>query len=108
MAKLGFLGLGIMGAPMARALLRAGHELSVWSHTKAKAEQLTKEGATACASPAEVAGHSECVFLCVGNTEMSREVILGSKGLATGKSAALTIVDCSTISPTESRKIGAE
>ena len=108
MAKLGFVGLGIMGAPMARALLRAGHELSVWSHTKAKADQLAKEGATACASPAEVASRSECVFLCVGNTEMSREVILGAHGLASGKSGALTIVDCSTISPSESRKIGAE
>ena len=108
MAKLGFVGLGIMGAPMARALLRAGHELSVWSHTRAKAEQLGKEGATACASPAEVARRSECVFLCVGDTKMSREVILGPNGLASGKAGPLTIVDCSTISPSESRKIGAE
>jgi 3-hydroxyisobutyrate dehydrogenase-like beta-hydroxyacid dehydrogenase len=108
MPKLGFIGLGIMGAPMARALLRAGHELSVWSHTQGKADQLAKEGATACASPAEVAARSECVFLCVGDTKMSREVILGAKGLASGKSSALTIVDCSTISPAESRKIGAE
>jgi 3-hydroxyisobutyrate dehydrogenase-like beta-hydroxyacid dehydrogenase len=108
MAKLGFIGLGIMGAPMARALLRAGHELSVWSHTQGKADQLAKEGARACASPAEVTARSECVFLCVGDTKMSREVILGAKGLASGKSSALTIVDCSTISPAESRKIGAE
>ena len=115
MAKLGFIGLGIMGAPMARALLRAGHELSVWSHTQGKADRLAKDGATACASPAEVARRSECVFLCVGDTKMSREVILGTNGLASGveggqerKSGRLTIVDCSTISPSESRKIGAE
>jgi 3-hydroxyisobutyrate dehydrogenase/2-hydroxy-3-oxopropionate reductase len=108
MAKLGFIGLGIMGAPMARALLRAGHETAVWSNTKGKADQLAKEGATACASPAEVASRSECVFLCVGDTRMSRQVILGSNGLASGKSNALTIVDCSTISPSASREIGAE
>ena len=108
MAKLGFIGLGIMGAPMARALLRAGHQTAVWSHTKAKADQLAKEGATACSSPAEVASRSECVFLCVGDTKMSREVILGPNGLAAGKSNALTIVDCSTISPSASREIGAE
>src|SRR5205085_1389 len=80
----------------------------VWSHTKAKADQLAKEGATACSSPAEVASRSECVFLCVGDTKMSREVILGPNGLAAGKSNALTIVDCSTISPSASREIGAE
>jgi 3-hydroxyisobutyrate dehydrogenase/2-hydroxy-3-oxopropionate reductase len=97
-----------MGMPMAKALLRAGHEVAAWSHTKGKVEQLAKDGATACASPAEVAKRSECVFLCVGDTKMSREVILGKDGLASGKSGSLTIVDCSTISVSESRKIGAE
>ena len=110
MAKLGFVGLGIMGGPMARALLRAGHEVAVWSHSKGKAEKIASEdrGATACATPAEVAAKSECAFLCVGDTKMSREVILGANGLASGKRGALTIVDCSTISVSESRKIGAE
>jgi 3-hydroxyisobutyrate dehydrogenase-like beta-hydroxyacid dehydrogenase len=108
MAKLGFIGLGIMGAPMARALLRAGHETAVWSHTRSKADQLAKEGATACSSPAEVAKRSDCVFLCVGDTRMSRETILGENGIAAGKSGPLTVVDCSTISPSASREIGAE
>jgi 3-hydroxyisobutyrate dehydrogenase-like beta-hydroxyacid dehydrogenase len=108
MAKLGFLGLGIMGAPMARSLVRAGHDVSVWSHSEGKAERLAKEGATACATPAEVAKRSECVFLCVGDTKMSTEVILGPQGLAAGRSGALTIVDCSTISPAESQRISAE
>lgn len=108
MAKLGFVGLGIMGGPMARALMRAGHEVALWTHSKGKAEELAKQGnGVACASPAEVAKRSECVFLCVGNTEMSRETILGKDGLAAGKASALTIVDCSTVSPEESRKIGA-
>jgi 3-hydroxyisobutyrate dehydrogenase/2-hydroxy-3-oxopropionate reductase len=113
MAKLGFVGLGIMGGPMARALVRAGHQVALWSHSKGKAEKIAAEakGATACATPAEVAAKSECVFLCVGDTKMSREVILGAQGLAAAgraKGAALTIVDCSTISPSESKRIGAE
>src|SRR5450631_1572025 len=93
MAKLGFLGLGIMGGPMARNLIRAGHDVALWSHSGGKAEALAKEGGTACKTPAEVAKLSECVFLCVGNTEMSTNVILGPEGLAAGRSGALTIVD---------------
>lgn len=108
MAKLGFAGLGIMGAPMARSLLRAGHQVAVWSHTPGKAAQLAKEGATACATPAGLARNADVVFLCVGDTAMSRETILGESGIASGKAAALTIVDCSTVSPAASRKIGAE
>ena len=107
MAKLGFLGLGIMGGPMARNLIRAGHDVALWSHSGGKAELLAKEGGTACRTPAEVAKRSECVFLCVGNTKMSTEVILGPEGLAAGRSGPLTIVDCSTVSPSESRRTAA-
>src|ERR1039458_5309704 len=108
MAKLGFLGLGIMGGPMARNLIRAGHEVALWSYSEGKAERLAGEGATACATPAEVARRSECGFLRVGNTRLSTAVILGPEGLAAGRSAALTIVDCSTVSPSQSRKISAD
>ena len=108
MAKLGFLGLGIMGGPMARNLMRAGHDVALWSHTAGKAEELAKEGAVACSSPADVAQRSEIVFLCVGDTKMSSEVILGANGLAAGRAGALTIVDCSTVSPSESRRISAK
>jgi 3-hydroxyisobutyrate dehydrogenase/2-hydroxy-3-oxopropionate reductase len=93
---------------MARNLIRAGHEVALWSYSEGKADQLAKEGATACSSPAEVAQRSEFVFLCVGDTRMSTEVILGPSGLAAGKSGPLTIVDCSTISVSESRRISAE
>src|ERR1035437_10297040 len=108
MAKLGFLGLGIMGGPMARNLIRAGQDVALWSHSGSKAEALAKEGGTFCKTPAEVAKRSECVFLCVGNTKMSTEAILGPEGLASGRSGALTIVDCSTVSPSESRMVSAE
>jgi 3-hydroxyisobutyrate dehydrogenase/2-hydroxy-3-oxopropionate reductase len=108
MAKLGFLGLGIMGEPMARSLIRAGHDVALWSHSAGKAEALAKEGGTACTRPAEVARHSECVFLCVGTTKMATEVILGHEGLTSGQSELRTIVDCSTVSPAESQRISAE
>ncbi len=69
MAKLGFLGLGIMGGPMARNLIRAGHDVALWSHSAGKAAELGKLGGVACSTPAEVATRSECVFLCVGDTQ---------------------------------------
>lgn len=106
MAKLGFLGLGIMGGPMAKRLLAAGHEVALWSHSKGKAEALG--GGTPCATPREVATQSDCVFLCVGDTAMSREVIFGEHGLAAGAKKGLVIADCSTISPTESRAMATE
>lgn len=110
MAKLGFLGLGIMGAPMARNLISAGHDVALWSHDAEKATRLaaSAQGGTACATPADVARQSVCVFLCVGDTRMSREVILGASGLASGASRGLVIADCSTISPSESRAMSQE
>lgn len=108
MAKLGFLGLGLMGYPMARRLLQAGHEVALWSHTGGKAEKLAVEGkGTACASPREVGERSECVFLCVGDTEMSRSVLLGQNGLIEGAKPGSIVADASTISPEGSRETGA-
>jgi 3-hydroxyisobutyrate dehydrogenase-like beta-hydroxyacid dehydrogenase len=105
MAKLGFLGLGLMGAPMARNLLKAGHEVALWSHKSAKAEQLVSEaGGKACATPAEVAKNAECVFLCVGDSAMSETVILGPNGVKSGGKKGLIVVDASTVSPASSRR----
>lgn len=96
-----------MGYPMARNLLRAGHHVAVWSHTAEKAHRLAStENGKACETPGEVARNADCVFLCVGNTGMSRDVILGENGLASGASPGTVVVDASTISPSESRKIG--
>jgi 3-hydroxyisobutyrate dehydrogenase-like beta-hydroxyacid dehydrogenase len=107
MAKLGFLGLGLMGYPMARNLLRAGHQVDLWSHTSEKARALASaEGGKPCATPREVAENAECVFLCVGNTGMSREVILGKNGVIEGAKPGTVVADASTISPSESRSIG--
>ncbi len=106
MAKLGFCGLGIMGYPMARNLRRAGHELWVWSHTREKAERLAaEEGATACGTPREVGAAAEAVFLCVGDTRMSEETILGADGIAAGAGPGTVVIDASTISALASKRI---
>ena len=108
MAKLGFLGLGLMGYPMARNLLRAGHNVAVWSHTSDKARKLADEEKGAlCASPQDVGAQADVVFLCVGDTEMAREVILGAQGLIQGLRPGAVVVDCSTIAVADSREIGA-
>jgi 3-hydroxyisobutyrate dehydrogenase-like beta-hydroxyacid dehydrogenase len=96
-----------MGYPMARHLLHAGHEVALWSNTGAKADELAKEGnGAACASPQEVAERADCVFYCVGNSDMSREVALGRNGLIEGVRAGSIVADCSTISPAISQEIG--
>jgi 3-hydroxyisobutyrate dehydrogenase len=110
MAKLGFLGLGIMGYKMARNLARAGHEVAVWSHTGAKAKKLSSEekGIVACDTPKKVGEFADCIFLCVGDTDMTRKVILGADGLIEGAKSGTVIADASTVSPSVSREIGAE
>ena len=92
-----------MGAPMARHLAAAGHELSVWSHNAGKAKSFASaERARHCSTPAQVAESSEYIFLCVGDTAMSKEVILGEDGLIQKAAPGVLIADCSTISPLES------
>ena len=96
-----------MGYPMARNLLRAGHEVALWSHTAEKARKLAgEEHGRFCATPREVAAQADCVFLCVGQGEMSHQVILGPGGIIEGARPGLVVADASTISPSESRKIG--
>jgi 3-hydroxyisobutyrate dehydrogenase/2-hydroxy-3-oxopropionate reductase len=107
MAKLGFLGLGIMGYPMARNLLRAGHEVALWSNTSDKARKLaTDEKGSFCGTPRQVAENADCIFLCVGDTAMAKEVILGPEGIIHGVRPGTLVADASTISPSESRRIG--
>lgn len=106
MATLGYLGLGLMGYPMARNLLRAGHQVALWSHTSAKARRLAEEEkGIFCESPKQVAQQAECVFVCVGTSEMSEQVALGADGIIAGARPATAVVDTSTISPYRSRAI---
>ncbi len=108
MAQLGFLGLGIMGHPMAGHLLNAGHEVALWTHQSRKAQELAKTGkGTACATPREVAERSDYIFYCVGDSSMAREIATGKNGLIEGVRAGAVVSDCSTISPVVSKEIGA-
>ena len=96
-----------MGYPMARNLLRAGHQVAVWSHTSSKANQLARdEKAVACDSPKQVAEQAECIFVCVGDTEMAEDVFLGKRGVVEGAKPGTVVADASTIAPSASRAIG--
>ena len=107
MAKLGFLGLGIMGYPMARNLMRAGHDVALWSNTANKAKELAAaEKGKFCNTPKEVAQHAECIFLCLGTTAMCERVLLGPDGVIEGAKPGTAVLDASTISPSGSRRIG--
>src|SRR5690242_7376846 len=109
MAKLGFHGLGIMGYPMARNLLRAGHDVALWSHTAQKAcDRAPAEQGVFCETPRQVGERADYVFLCVGNTAMSRAAILGPDGIIQGAKGGTVVVDASTVAPSESRAIGKE
>lgn len=109
MAKLGFLGLGIMGYPMARHLIEAGHEVFLWSNTAKKAQKLAQEAhSSAYLTPKNVAEQADCIFLCVGDSAMSVEVLLGKNGVIEGAKPGTVVADCSTISPSVSRNTGAK
>lgn len=104
MAKLGFIGLGLMGYPMAEHLLKAGHQVALWSHTREKARKLAKHrNGRYCATPRRVGEFAECTFLCVGNTEMSESVLLGKGGVIEGVREGAVVADCSTIGPSAAR-----
>lgn len=107
MAKLGFLGLGLMGKPMAEHLLGGGHDVAVWSHTCSKAKDLAAAHGAAqyCETPEEVGAFADCVFLCVGDSAMSEEVLTGEDGVLAGASSGTVVADCSTIGPSTARRI---
>jgi 3-hydroxyisobutyrate dehydrogenase/2-hydroxy-3-oxopropionate reductase len=107
MAKLGFLGLGLMGYPMARNLIRAGHEVALWSNNASKAKQLAEaDKGIFCATPREVGAHADYIFLCVGDGDMSEKVLLENEGVRAGAKPGTVVADASTIGPDQSRYIG--
>ena len=107
MAQLGFLGLGIMGYRMAGHLLKAGHDVALWSHTGSKAQQLAKAGkGTAVATPREVSERADYIFYCVGDTAMARQITVGAGGLIEAVRKDAIVCDCSSIAPTASIELG--
>jgi 3-hydroxyisobutyrate dehydrogenase len=106
--RVSFIGMGIMGLPMAGHLLAAGHAVTVHSRTKSKAESLLAKGAKWAMSPAEAARQAEVLFVCVTDTPDVRDVLLREGGVIEAAREGLVVVDHSTISPTATREMSAE
>jgi 3-hydroxyisobutyrate dehydrogenase len=103
--RIGFVGLGTMGAAMAANLRRAGFEVTVWNRTSGRAGALLELGGTEAASPADVARASDVVVVCVSDTPDVEAVILGADGVGEGLAAGGLVIDCSTISPAATARI---
>lgn len=103
--KLAFVGLGIMGRPMALHLLRGGHVMCVHARRAEAMAALVEAGAVACASPAEAARSADVVFIIVSDTPDVEQVVLGPGGVVEGAAPGAVVVDMSTISPVATRAI---
>ncbi|GEP08387.1 NAD(P)-dependent oxidoreductase [Methylobacterium gnaphalii] len=108
MAKVAFLGLGVMGSPMARHLAKKGHDVTVYNRTRAKADAWVQaNGGVAASTPREAAAGQEIVFACVGNDDDLRSVVLGEDGAFAGMSKGAVFVDHTTASAEVARELSA-
>ncbi len=105
--RIAFLGLGTMGLPMARRLLEAGFDTTVWNRTASKAAELHALGAEAADTPASAARGRDLVFVMVSDTGDVEQVVFGPEGVATGLGAGSLLIDMSTISPAATRSFAA-
>lgn len=106
--KVAFIGLGVMGLPMAGHLATAGHDVTVYNRNAQKAQAWVKEfGGRACATPREAAEGAQIVFACVGNDDDLRSIVLGPDGAFAGMSAGATFVDHTTASALVARELSA-
>src|SRR5438874_11867783 len=103
--SIGFIGLGIMGQPMALNLVKAGYKVTAFNRTRSKAEALEKGGAALVASPAEAARHADIVYIIVSDTAAVEEVVTGKGGILETLRTGAIVIDSSTISPSVSRKL---
>src|ERR1041385_9219792 len=108
MAKttIGWIGAGRMGYPMIERLLKAGHDVSIWNRTRAKAEPLAQQGGSIVGKPSDLAG-CDIVFSIVSTGKDCEQVLFGQDGLLTAGKKPNTVVDCSSISVEESAAIRA-
>lgn len=106
--KIGFIGLGIMGKPMARNLMKKGHTLVVSGHNKAVAAEFAKDGATVFDTPKEIAANSDIIITMLPNSPQVEEVVLGKDGVIEGAKKGSCVIDMSSIAPLSSRKIASE
>jgi len=103
--KVGFIGLGIMGGPMAQNLMEAGYELVLYNRTPEKAEEVAGDGATVVGSPREVAESCDVVVLMLPDSPQVEEIVEGEDGVLEGLKEGALIVDMSTISPVVTREL---
>ena len=106
--KIAFIGLGHMGAPMARNLIKAGHTLCVFDIVKTNVDALTALGASAAQSPKDCAAQGELVITMLPSSPHVKAVYLGGDGLMAGVKTGTTLVDCSTIDPHTAREVAAQ
>ena len=105
MSRVGFIGLGLMGKPMSKRILQAGHELTVFNRSKPPVEELVSLGARAAQSPREVAEKSEFVILMLPDSPDVEKVVLGENGVCEGAGEGSIVIDMSTVSPFTEIKI---
>lgn len=105
--QIGWIGLGTMGEPMARNLVAAGHKLTVYNRTEAKARDLLAKGASFAPNPAAAASGNQAVGVMVSGPEDVREVVLGAGGVLAGAARGTVVVDFSTIGPEVTREVAA-
>jgi 2-hydroxy-3-oxopropionate reductase len=106
--KVGFIGLGAMGSPMARNLQQGGHALHVWARRPQAMQALVETGATAVNSPAEIASRCDAVIVMVTNTADVESVLFGEQGIIHGAKPGTVVIDMSTISPNATRTMAAK
>jgi 3-hydroxyisobutyrate dehydrogenase-like beta-hydroxyacid dehydrogenase len=99
MATLAFVGLGLMGTPMATRLLEAGHDLTVWNRTAERTRPLAERGASVAATPAQAAAGVEAAITMVANPEALEQVVFGTNGLAATLGPGQLLIDMSTVGP---------
>lgn len=107
MARVGCIGLGTMGGPMAGHLLDAGHEVAVWNRTASKGDELVARGARRADSPADAARDADVVVTCVSDTPDLVAVVLGDHGVIEGIRDGAVLLDCSTVSPSAEKELAA-
>ena len=105
--KLGYIGIGLMGAPMVLRLLAAGHELAVWNRSRDKLAAVTAKGAKAMGTPAEVARASGIVMMCVTDQKAVEDVLFSDVGVIQGSSPGKIVIDFSSIAPASARDFAA-
>ena len=105
--KLGYLGLGMMGLPMASRLIHAGHDVTVWNRSAGKAAGLVAAGAKAASRPRDAAATAGIIFLCLTDAAAVEEVVFGANGFAEVAGAGKLVVDFSSIHPDAARAIAA-